>query len=106
MPAANRTNTALTLTACGLAAALGALMAQPSHREAFADAVVGPNDVSMVTLTNGQGGIENPYETLYVLDSDREMLFVYYIENVSYRRLDIRTAVPLSTLFREARPKS
>lgn len=103
MKHSNAPATALTLTACGLAATLGALLAQPSHREAFADAVFGPNDVSMVTLTNGQGGMENPYETLYVLDSRSETLLVYYIENISQKRLDFRQAVSLPQLFSQAR---
>ncbi|MDA0802178.1 MAG: hypothetical protein O2819_00265 [Planctomycetota bacterium] len=99
----SRANTALTLSACGLAMTLGALLAQPTHREALADAVFGPDDVSMLTLTNGLGGAENPHETLYIIDSRSETLMVYFIENSGQKRLDFRQAVSLPELFRQAR---
>ncbi|MDA1007645.1 MAG: hypothetical protein O2800_01385 [Planctomycetota bacterium] len=98
-----RANLVLTLSACGLAAALGSLLAQPTINSASADAIIGATEMSMVTLTNGQGGIENPYETLYIIDSRSEMLFIYYVENISYKRLDFRQAVSLQQLFRQAR---
>jgi hypothetical protein len=65
----------------------------------------GPQGSSMVTIDSGLGPKERPYESLWVLDSRGEMLFIYYVENANAgeKALLLRQVVFLPDLFRKAR---
>lgn len=66
-------------------------------------AATGLGGYSAVTASVGAGPDEAPFETLYVLDSRGEMLFVYGIDNVADRRIVLRGGASLPALFRAAR---
>ncbi|MBM4111756.1 MAG: hypothetical protein FJ253_00025 [Phycisphaerae bacterium] len=58
---------------------------------------------SVATIRSGQGPNERPYELVYVVDSRGETLFIYYIENSTGQRMQLRQALSLPALFRQAR---
>ena len=61
---------------------------------------------SMVTSSSGQGPKERPYDLLYVIDSNEESLFIYWIENANppaTARLELKGGSYLPRLFQAAR---
>ena len=63
----------------------------------------GNQGMSVITQNTGLGPDTKPYEALWVLDSRGEMLFIYYVENVTDKRLQLRWSESLPKLFRQAR---
>ncbi len=61
---------------------------------------------SMVTASSGQGPDSERYDVLYVIDSNEETMFIYYIDNANTpatSRLDLKNGAYLPTLFNAAR---
>jgi hypothetical protein len=51
----------------------------------------------------GSGPDADPYQTLYVIDTRTEMLFVYGVDGPLNPRLSLRGGMSLPVLFRAAR---
>jgi hypothetical protein len=75
----------------------------PEHPAWAEMSTSGGSGFTIVTADAGKGGDARPDELLYVLDSRGEMLFVYEIEDVKDRRLNLVGGGPLPALFRTAR---
>jgi hypothetical protein len=63
----------------------------------------GSGGFTLVTAPSGFGPADQPYEILFVIDNQTQMLYVYAVENASDRRILLRGGAPLSTLFRAGR---
>ena len=66
-------------------------------------AAVGTGGYTLLTAPTGLGTLEQPFELLYVIDNQSQMLFVYAVENAADRRVTLRTGASLPTLFRNGR---
>jgi len=97
------THAILTLSAFAITA-LAIVEAGRLQPAAFASPIAtGDNGVTVLTASTGQGPDEAPYEALFVLDNRTEMILVYGIESPTDRRLVLRSAASLPSLFRAAR---
>lgn len=77
---------------------------QAGRPAAFAESAnAGQFGYSVATVRSGLGPDVRPYELVYVADSRGEMLFIYYIENATGQRMQLRQALSLPALFRQAR---
>lgn len=77
---------------------------QAGKPAAFAEtANSGQMGYSASTIRSGLGPDGRPYELVYVIDSRGEMLYIYYIENATGQRMQLRQALSLPALFRQAR---
>ncbi|MFZ4697818.1 MAG: hypothetical protein ACOYMO_07400 [Phycisphaerales bacterium] len=73
-------------------------------RVAFAgDSVQGKGGISMASIRNGFSQQFYSPMCLWVVDDQSEMLFIYYVENVTDKRLQLRWSESLPKLFRQAR---
>ena len=74
---------------------------------AYANMAVSTDEgFSMVTSSSGQGPADRPYDLLYVVDSNEETLFIYWIENANTpatARLQLKGGSFLPNLFQAAR---
>ena len=74
---------------------------------AFAGQAVTTDDgFSLVTASSGQGPRGERYDVLYVIDSNEESMFIYYIDNANTTaasRLDLKNGAYLPNLFNAAR---
>jgi len=77
---------------------------QAGRQPAFAEtANSGQMGFAAATIRSGLGPDTRPYELVYVIDSRGETLFIYYIENATGGRMQLRQVLSLPTLFRQAR---
>ena len=73
-------------------------------RAAYAgDSVQGKSGISMASIRNGFSQQYYSPMCLWVVDDQSEMLFIYYVENVTDKRLQLRWSESLPKLFRQAR---
>ena len=69
-------------------------------------AVTTDEGFSMVTASSGQGPQSERYDVLYIIDSDEESMFIYYVDNANTpatSRLDLKNGAYLPNLFNAAR---
>ncbi len=91
------------LGACALLIA-ALVIVQAGRPAAYAEtANSGQFGYSIATVRSGLGPETRPYELVYVVDSRAETLLIYYIENASGGRMQLRQALSLPALFRQAR---
>ncbi len=74
----------------------------PGH-PAYAGMAATTSEFTLVTANGGTGGDAQPDELLYVLDSRGETLFIYQMEDVKDRRLNLIGGSQLPALFRQGR---
>ncbi|MDZ4831548.1 MAG: hypothetical protein SGJ09_15280 [Phycisphaerae bacterium] len=66
-------------------------------------ATTGTGGYTLVTASDGLGPTTQPFELLFVIDNQTQMLFVYTIENAADRRMLLRGGASLPNLFRTGR---
>ncbi len=66
-------------------------------------ATTGVGGFTMVTASSGYGPNDKPYEILYVVDNQSQMLYIYAVENATDRRITLRSGGFLPNLFRAGR---
>lgn len=94
--------TFLSFSALALAVLVGIQLVRPRVAHA-GDSVLGKSGVSMATIRNGYSQQFYSPMCLWVVDDTTEMLFIYYVENVVDKRLQLRYSESLPNLFRQAR---
>jgi hypothetical protein len=70
------------------------------------DAVTTGSGLSLLTASSGTGPKEAPYDLLYVIDSQDELLYIYWVENAnspSTSKLSLVNGSYLPSLFQAAR---
>jgi hypothetical protein len=93
----------LAASACAITA-LGIVEAGRLNDAAHAGtALLGAGGVIAITGSMGSGPDADPYQTLYVIDTRTEMLFVYGVDGPLNPRLSLRGGMSLPVLFRAAR---
>lgn len=106
MKARTQTNPAgpvLTASAIVVAALIivqaGRLPGNPAH----AEMATTYGDFTVMTSNSGQGGNEDPWELLYVLDSREQVLLVYEVTDARQNQMVLREGGSIENLFRAAR---
>ncbi len=70
------------------------------------DAVTTGSGLSLLTASSGTGPKEAPYDLLYVIDSQDELLYIYWVENANTpatSKLSLVNGSYLPSLFQAAR---
>jgi hypothetical protein len=70
------------------------------------DAITTGSGLSLLTTSSGSGPKEAPYDLLYVIDSQDELLYIYWIENANTQatsKLNLVNGSFLPALFQAAR---
>jgi hypothetical protein len=70
------------------------------------DAITTDSGLSLLTASSGTGPKEAPYDLLYVIDSQDELLYVYWIDNANTpatSKLTLVNGSYLPALFQAAR---
>jgi hypothetical protein len=81
----------------------GRLAPNPAYAS---DAVTTGSGLSLLTTSSGSGPKEAPYDLLYVIDSQDELLYIYWVENAnspSTSKLSLVNGSYLPSLFQAAR---
>jgi hypothetical protein len=103
----NRSNPVLWASAFVILAMAIAQAGRLAPNPAYAgDAISTNSGLALLTASSGTGPKEAPYDLLYVIDSQDELLFVYWIENANTQatsKLSLVNGGYLPALFQAAR---
>ena len=103
----NRSSPVLWASAFVILAMTIARAGRLAPNPAFAgDAITTNSGLSLLTASSGSGPREAPYDLLYVIDSQDEQLFIYWIENANTpttSKLVLVNGTNLPGLFQAAR---
>ena len=70
---------------------------------AYADVAAAGDDYTLLTVDAGRGDRAAPYQMLYVIDNQDEVLLVYEIPEAQKREIVLRGGGSLANLFQNAR---